>query len=139
MNTNLLTPKCNIANKVKNTNLPRTKPLLPLFEVISNAIHSINEAVNTRILDFEDATIDIKIIRYGADEDVFAKIKGEAIDKYLIDSFDVTDNGVGFTDANLNYFVEADTDHKREIGGKGVGRFVCLKAFKSMSVKSIYY
>jgi hypothetical protein len=29
----------NIANKVRNTRLPRTKPLLPLFEIVSNSIH----------------------------------------------------------------------------------------------------
>ncbi len=39
-----LQPKSNIANKVRNTKLPRTKPLMPLFEVISNSIHAINEA-----------------------------------------------------------------------------------------------
>ncbi len=38
-----LHPKSNIANKVRNTSLPRTKPLLPLYEAISNSIHSINE------------------------------------------------------------------------------------------------
>lgn len=138
MNTSLLTPKCNIANKVKNTNLPRTKPLLPLFEVVSNAIHSIKEAVDAEVLDFKDAKINIKIIRYGAEEDLFSTF-GDGLDRYSIDSFEVTDNGIGFTNDNLNFFAEADTDHKREIGGKGVGRFVCLKAFKSMSVKSIYY
>ena len=62
MNTSLLTPKCNIANKVKNTNLPRTKPLLPLFEVVSNAIHSINEAVDAEVLDFKDAKINTRLI-----------------------------------------------------------------------------
>jgi hypothetical protein len=36
-----LQPKSNIANKVRNTTLPKNKPLLPLYEAISNSIHSI--------------------------------------------------------------------------------------------------
>ena len=35
-------------------------------------------------------------------------------------------------------FIEADTDHKIEIGGKGVGRFVCLKAFKELNITSYF-
>ena len=64
MNTPLI-PTANIANKVKNTKLPRTQPLLPLFEVISNAIHSIDEAVKTGILTKNEAYINIRIIRKG--------------------------------------------------------------------------
>lgn len=139
MNQNPLIPKCNIANKVKNTKLPRTKPLLPLYEIISNAIHSIQEAVDAHILDVANARIDIRIIRYGANDTVFEKMNGASIDKYRIDSFEVEDNGIGFTNDNLSYFAEADTDHKRKIGGKGVGRFVCLKAFKKITVNSVYY
>ena len=40
----IITPRSNIANKVRNTNLPTTKGLMALFEVISNSIHAINEA-----------------------------------------------------------------------------------------------
>lgn len=36
----------------------------------------------------------------------------------------------------MKSFVEADTDHKIEIGGKGVGRFVCLKAFTELNIYS---
>lgn len=138
METPSLISKCNIANKIKNTKLPRTKPMLPLFEVVSNAIHSINEAIDAKLLAAEDAKINIRIIRNG-DEEAYKKIQGDAIDKYPIDTFEVSDNGIGFTDANLSYFIEADTDHKRNIGGKGVGRFVCLKAFKRMEIKSVYF
>lgn len=66
-------------------------------------------------------------------------MNGASIDKYRIDSFEVEDNGIGFTNDNLRYFAEADTGHKRKIGGKGVGRFVCLKAFKKITVNSVYY
>lgn len=130
-----LNPTSNIANKVRNTKLPRTKPLLPLFEVISNAIHSIEDAVHQGLLGSDSAVIKIRIIRNGSEE---ALSSCKNIDQYPIVGFEITDNGIGFNDDNLRYFVEADTDHKLKIGGKGVGRFVCIKAFKRMRVKSVF-
>ena len=127
-----LQPKSNIANKVRNTKLPRTKPLMPLFEVISNSIHAINEAKRNNSLSSQ-GKIEIKLIRNG-DDKTLAEL--EEIDKFPIKSILVTDNGIGLNDENLTYFTETDTDHKLEIGGKGVGRFVCLKAFKQLTLKS---
>jgi hypothetical protein len=127
-----LSPKSNIANKVRNTKLPKTKPLMPLFEVISNSIHAINEAKKNNLLD-GPGKIRIKLIRNGNEETL--KVLTD-IDKYPIHSFEIKDNGIGLNDDNLNFFVESDTDHKIEIGGKGVGRFVCLKAFRKMLVNS---
>jgi nitrogen fixation/metabolism regulation signal transduction histidine kinase len=127
-----LSPKSNFENKVRNTKLPRTKPLMPLFEVISNSIHAINEAKEKNLLS-EDAIIKVKLLRNG-DEETLRQLPD--IDEYPIHSIEVTDNGIGLNDENLNYFVESDTDHKIKIGGKGVGRFVCLKAFSEMRVRS---
>ncbi len=33
----------NLMNRVNKLHLPKTKPLLPLFEIVSNAIHAIDE------------------------------------------------------------------------------------------------
>lgn len=129
-----LFPKSNIANKVRNTKLPRTRPLMPLFEVVSNSIHAITEAKEKKQLEGE-GEIYIKIIRNG---DVAVLSSLEEIDQYPIKSFEVTDNGIGLNDDNLNCFIESDTDHKIEIGGKGVGRFVCLKAFDKLIVSSCF-
>ena len=126
-------PTSNIANKVRNTRLPRTKPLMPLFELISNSIHSIEEAKKINGLQHGEITIDC--IRNGQ-HDVLATIKD--VDIYPIHSFEVNDNGIGLNEENLKAYIEADTDHKIEIGGKGVGRFVCLKAFKELNIKSFY-
>jgi hypothetical protein len=125
-------PKSNIANKVRNTKLPRTKPLMPLFEVISNSIHAINEAKINKQLQGE-GTVTVRLIRNGNEETLKTLVD---LDKYPINSILVTDNGIGLNDENLNYFIETDTDHKLEMGGKGVGRFVCLKAFKKLVIKS---
>ncbi|REC42034.1 ATP-binding protein [Chryseobacterium sp. 5_R23647] len=130
-----LSATSNIANKVRNTRLPRTKPLMPLFEVISNSIHSIDEAEKAKLLKIGDGKIIIKCIRNGG-EDVLSELP--EVDRYPIHSFEIIDNGIGLNTDNLKSFVEADTDHKIEIGGKGVGRFVCLKAFKELNVYSQY-
>jgi hypothetical protein len=124
----------NIANKVKNMKLPRTQPLMPLFEAISNSIHAINEAKKNGILK-DNGKIKIELIRNGNVE----TLKGlENIDIYPIKSIRIIDNGIGLNDENLNSFTESDTDHKISMGGKGIGRFVCLKAFKKMIVKSCF-
>ncbi|MBS1635691.1 MAG: ATP-binding protein [Bacteroidetes bacterium] len=131
----IFTPTSNIANKVRNTRLPKTKPLLPLFELISNSIHSIEEAQQKNVISSKDGKIIIDCIRNGQ-HDTLAGL--ENIDIYPINTFIVTDNGIGLDKENLDAFVEADTDHKIEIGGKGVGRFVCLKAYKELNIKSFF-
>jgi Histidine kinase-, DNA gyrase B-, and HSP90-like ATPase len=130
-----LVARSNIANKVRNTKLPRTKPLWPLFEVISNAIHAIQEAKTAgQITDSGEITV--RIVRNG-DEKTLSKL--QQVDEYPVKSFEVIDNGIGLNDENLNHFREADTDHKINIGGKGVGRFVCLKAFDRLEVSSCFF
>ncbi len=129
------TPTSNIANKVRNTRLPRTKPLLPLFELISNSIHSIEEAVKKKILKPNEGKIVIDCIRNGLQETLQKLVD---IDIYPIHTFIVSDNGIGLNEENLKAFIEADTDHKIEIGGKGVGRFVCLKAFRELNITSYF-
>ncbi|MGJ1435709.1 ATP-binding protein [Sphingobacterium siyangense] len=130
------TPTSNIANKVRNTRLPRTQPLLPLFEIVSNSIHSIEEARSKSLLADTEGRIVIDCIRMG-DPEILSEVKG-SLDRYDIISFIVSDNGIGLNEENLKSFIEADTDHKIEIGGKGVGRFVCLKAYNELNIKSFY-
>lgn len=127
-----LKPKSNIANKVRNTTLPKTKPLLPIYEAISNSIHSIGEVAKIKPI---NGRIIIRLIRNGSEE-ILKEL--EDIDIYPIHSIEINDNGIGFNNDNITYFIEADTDHKIEIGGKGVGRFVCLKAFKKIAIESNY-
>ena len=56
----------------------------------------------------------------------------------FIESIEVVDNGIGFTDENRNSFDTLYTDHKIEKGGKGFGRFTVLKYFEDLRVDSIY-
>lgn len=124
-----ITPTSNIGNKVRNTKLPNTKGLMALFEAISNSIHAIEEAKNNNLLN-EEGKINIKIFRTG-----FKEISDNDTP---IDAFEIQDNGIGLNDENFKSFQEADSVHKIQIGGKGVGRFVCLKVFEYMDVSSIY-
>jgi len=123
----------NLKNRVNKLYVPKTKSLLPLFEVISNSIHAI---IEKRILDktFE-GEININLIRTGSPD---ALKQLDDLDKYPIKSFEVIDNGIGFNNENLNSFKEFDSEKKAKIGGKGIGRLVCLKLFSKLIFDSIY-
>lgn len=63
------------------------------------------------------------------------EINNDNITKKL-DSITITDNGSGFNDDNLNSFCKYRTEYKKELGGKGVGRFVFLKLYENVKFKS---
>lgn len=121
----------NIRGRVKNFNLPKNQPLIPLFEAIVNSIHAIDERKVRG--DTFSGRIVIKICR----EDQLA------IDGYgelpQIQTFEIIDNGIGFNEANIESFMESDSTHKEMLGGKGVGRFSWLTAFEKAEIESIYF
>lgn len=105
----------NIRGRLKNFNLPKNQPLVPLFEAIVNSIHAIQER---RIAgDNFNGRITIKIIR----EDQISI--GDVVEVPAIQSFEIVDNGVGFDEANFDSFMDSDSTYKASLGGKGVGRF----------------
>lgn len=133
---NQLVATINVANKIRNTSLSKYQGLMPLYELISNSIHSIDERKKAGLMgEGESGRIIVKLIRNG-DPKTQEQIRTN--DDYPIHSIEVEDNGIGMNEENFRSFIEADTDHKLDIGGKGLGRFVCLKAFKWLSVKSTY-
>lgn len=119
--------KINIKGRVKNFTLPENKSLIPLFEAVVNSLQAIEE--RRRIESF-DGEISIKIER---EETLSDEILGH------IENITITDNGIGFNEDNFNSFLESDSDYKNEIGGKGVGRFSWLKAFKNVSIDSCFF
>lgn len=123
----------NLRSRVNKLYIPKTKALLPLFEVLSNSIHAIFEKKeNTE--DFTGKII-INLIRNGGDEALKAL---DDIDKYPIKSFEIIDNGIGLNKDNFISFQEFDSEKKAIIGGKGIGRLVCLKLFSKMIIESTY-
>ena len=127
--------KTNIKNRVKKIYLPKTRSLYPLFEIISNSIHAIFEAKKNKSI-INKGSIKVNIIRIGKPE-TFKEISNT--DDYPINSFEIIDNGIGLDFNNFNSFQEFDSEYKSEIGGKGVGRLVCLKAFNRLIIESKYF
>lgn len=59
-----------------------------------------------------------------------------ADERRVLEQISITDDGEGFTAANLNFFDEICTSHKDSIGGKGVGRLAFLKYAKTVEIRS---
>lgn len=57
-------------------------------------------------------------------------------DRTVLDTITITDDGEGFTQENIDYFDVICTDHKDDIGGKGMGRLAFLKLANSVTVHS---
>jgi hypothetical protein len=119
--------KLDLVGRIKNTQLPRSKALFPMFEAVVNSFQAIEDMTAPAAL----PRIDIVVER---DDDVLpgVEINGS------VDGFTVTDNGVGFTEDNLDAFFTSDTQYKVGRGGKGIGRFIWLKAFQCAEIESHY-
>ena len=120
-----------IEGKVNNINLAKDKALLPLFEAIVNSIQSINALDNKK-----DTFINITLNRDYSQ--IVDKENENIAEFYPIKNIIIEDNGVGFTEENYSSFSKSDSTYKKAIGGKGVGRFLWLKAFDNAIVDSTY-
>lgn len=118
-----------VIGKVNNVKISKKDALLPLFEAVVNSIQSIEEKED------RDGLIKIKIIR---DEEQQVIEDKEDNNFRAVSDIIVEDNGVGFNDANFRSFQLADSTYKFQKGAKGNGRFVWLKSFESVSVRSAY-
>lgn len=99
---------------------PRVTQYDVLFEAITNAIHA-------------NAT-EIKCYLNSVDNQL--KEGENELGSIKIDTVKIVDNGDGLTDKNFASFSTYRTEHKKELGCKGVGRFVFLKIFKNVNYKS---
>lgn len=66
------------------------------------------------------------------------QLKTDNTTKPEIVGFEITDNGIGFNDDNFNSFQTLDSEYKIDLGCRGVGRLLWLKAFKKVSVTSSF-
>lgn len=117
-----------IRGRVANVKLSRSRCLLPLFEAIMNSLHAIEEAQGT------DGRIEIRVERDRSQKTLLDVDPSS----FPVSGFVVIDNGVGFTDHHFRSFCKSDTTEKFKRGGKGVGRFLWLKAFKKAEIKSVF-
>jgi hypothetical protein len=115
-----------LRGRVANTKLPFTKPLAPLFEAVVNSFYAIDE------LGTNGGHIRVDVERDEKQPGLVEEVRGP------VESFVITDDGAGFTDENFRLFNTADSTAKRAQGAKGVGRFLWLKAFASVTVESTF-
>lgn len=124
--------KTSLSGRLRNTSLPKSSALFPLFEAIVNSIHAIDERVEQdKSISLDDCHISIIIIR--SPQSSFDSLK-----KPDIIGFKIIDNGSGFNDKNFNSFLTLDSEYKASKGCKGIGRLLWLKAFGSASVDSCF-
>jgi hypothetical protein len=117
---------------VSNVNITRavenirsgTNVYTPLIEVTVNAIQAIEATART------DGLVIIEINR--SPQRPLDESKSEII------GFSITDNGEGFTTENREAFDTLYTAKKIKEGGKGFGRFTCLKYFSDIAIESIF-
>ena len=113
----------NLRGRVNNIKLAHHHGLHALFEGIINSIHAIEEENGA-------GDIDVYIRR---DLSQSALDLGD-FSTEPITAFEISDTGVGFTDANYDSFSTSDTMYKASQGGKGIGRLLWLKTFAGAEV-----
>ena len=113
----------NIKRAVENIR-GNTTAYTPVVELIVNAIQAIEESGR------DDGKVSIQVLRTPQAE----------LDDSLPDivGFEIEDNGIGFTDEHRDSFDTLYTDHRIAQGGKGFGRFICLKYFRDLHISSVY-
>lgn len=102
-----------------------TSVYTPIVETVVNAIQAIESA---------------KGISNGLVEIIVKRDQQMDLDESApeVDGFEVVDNGIGFTDINRDSFDTLYSAHKISEGGKGFGRFTCLKYFENLEVDSTF-
>ena len=96
----------------------------PLVELVVNAIQAIEQKGSA------SGFVQIEVLR-NAQKDIIDQLED-------VDGFKVKDNGNGFTQANRDSFDELYTEQKIADGGKGFGRFTCLKYFNQVKILSSF-
>ena len=106
--------KINLKRAVDNLSKKNLNFFQPMYEAITNSL----EAGATRI--------EINILDETTFDGITAKIKG----------YSIVDNGEGFTNKNIESFLELWSDKKLEFGCKGSGRFTWLSVFSNIHIQS---
>ncbi|MCB3543135.1 ATP-binding protein, partial [Klebsiella pneumoniae] len=119
----------NLKGRLRNTSLPKSHGLMPVFEAVVNSIHSIEEKGNS-----DTGKVVLRINRATQESLDF-----DAKSLPPILGFTITDNGCGFNETNFKSFETLDSDHKIDKGCRGVGRLMWLKVFDFVEVESHFF
>lgn len=101
-----------------------TTAYTPVVETIVNAIQAIESTSRANGKIFVRALRSNQLETDGSLPDIIG--------------FEIEDNGIGFTDEHRNSFDTLYSDLKIKDGGKGFGRFTCLKHFEDVHVVSVF-
>ncbi|MFY0612902.1 MAG: ATP-binding protein [Hyphomicrobiaceae bacterium] len=113
----------NVKNFIdQEVHVPKSVPLLPVFEAVHNSLDAISERG-------DPGEITITVTRQPGQTD------GSKGDPF---SIEIKDNGVGLNANNARSFNELFSPWKKVRGGKGRGRFTYLKVFEKIDIVSIY-
>ena len=93
----------------------------PVVEMVVNAIQAIDDSQR------KDGKISVRVLRESQTE-----LDGSLPD---VMGFEIQDNGIGFTDEHRESFDTLYTDQRISEGGKGFGRFTCLRYFHDLHIK----
>lgn len=126
--------KTSLPGRLRNTPLPLSHGLLPLFEAVVNSIHSIAEVSSES--DYGEITIEIIRSPQTSLQLENSKSKRGAPPQEPILGFKIIDNGAGFHDGNMTSFETLDSEYKAQQGCRGVGRLLWLKAFEAVNISS---
>jgi len=118
-----------IKGKINEKKLAYSNTLLPLFEAIVNSIQAIEEDSSTKT-----GIIEIEIVR--STQKKLELTENEILPEII--DFVVKDNGIGFNENNYDSFNYAHSTYKYGKGGKGIGRFTWLRAFRKAEIESRY-
>jgi hypothetical protein len=117
--------KIDLEGRVRNIRLSASDSLLPLLEAVVNAIHAVEDA------GLPKGAVEVRCIRSNEPQLIEIHPAHWA-------NFAISDNGVGFNEANFSSFSTSDSMWKRARGGKGVGRLLWLKAFDQCHIESTF-
>lgn len=121
----------NLRGRLRNTDLPVSKCLFPLFEAVVNSIYAIDDRiVSEDSFNSTDGRIRVTLNR-SSEGDLFGG-------KAELSTITIEDNGIGFDDNNYNSFCELDSMYRASRGCKGIGRLLWLKCFTSVEIDSFY-
>lgn len=114
----------NIKRAVENIRSGTTTVYTPVMELIVNAIQAI------RVVRSTGGRVTVTVLR---------SAQGDLIEKMpQVDGFVVEDDGVGFDKDHRDSFDTLYGELKLAEGGKGFGRFTCLKYFDHLTVESVF-
>ncbi|MGI6572365.1 MAG: ATP-binding protein [Fermentimonas sp.] len=115
--------KVNVQGVMSNIRSNTTNVYTPIIEAIVNSIQAITEK------GIKNGKIDIILHR---EEMLEVGIIPNVI------SVDIIDNGIGFCNNNLESFDIIYSDYKKDIGGKGFGRFMFPYYFNDVYIESVF-